>query len=495
MVQGICLGLKMKLSLTQKSFALVIIISIMTVGATYWLVFGSVSSGIRSYFVEKDKADIRPTINLLAKEYEKHGSWEYLNQNPHRLRHDIAVGLEADSPAPPPVPHGPPGGPPGPGMNFARPPRLSRRQEELLSRTCLYTKEDKQLFGPSTTNLALDKIPILVDGKSVGYIKLINNNTDSQDFENVFVDNLRKNIYTICGFILTTSVFAAFIISREVSGPVRKIEKGLERLSDGEFTSRIELKRDDELGDLAFKVNELGKALGKHEQSRMQWMADTSHELRTPMAILRAQIEAFQDGVQEVNEKTLAVLHGEIMSLTGLVNQLYDLSRADLGRLSLRFKKFKPVGIIQDCIESFEARYKDKDITLESEHNDTEDAVVQCDSNMLKQVFSNLLENSLRYTDSGGKLKVTTKVENEKLLVYYDDSEPSVPNEHYEKLFERFFRVDSSRSRQLGGTGLGLAICKHIIESHSGGISASQSPLGGLRIEVWLPIEGRSQNG
>ncbi|MEZ4536755.1 MAG: ATP-binding protein [Cyanobacteriota/Melainabacteria group bacterium] len=114
---------------------------------------------------------------------------------------------------------------------------------------------------------------------------------------------------------------------------------------------------------------------------------------------------------------------------------------------------------------------------------------------MLKQLFSNLLENSLRYTDKGGKVLITSAIhENEKLSIAFEDSAPAVPADLYDKLFERFFRVDSSRSRLLGGTGLGLAICKNIVESHDGGISAGPSSLGGLKIELWLPLDRSAGN-
>ena len=485
---------KMKLTITQKTFLLVLATTLMTVAITFWLVFGSVSSGISSYFNARDKATIAPVVSFIESQYGKFGSWQFIKEAGPRLRHDLALTMQDE-----PIVDGPPHPPPymamhqpGPGGNFARPPRISSYQQEVLSRICLFDQNRQQLYGPTHLELGFEETPITISGKSVGYIKLVARAIETGGFESEFVENLRSNIYTIGGSILIFSLGAALLISHQITKPLKQIETGLKQLSEGEFTNRLDLKRSDELGDLASEINELAKALNKHEQSRMQWMADTSHELRTPIAILRAQIEAFQDGVQEVNSKTLGVIHSEIMALNGLVNQLYDLSRADLGKLSLRFKKFKPVGLIQECVESFEARYEEKNISLKTEFNDSYDAQVQCDPSMLKQVFSNLLENSLRYTDSGGKLKITTKIESEKFIIHYDDSEPGVPPELYGKLFERFFRVDSSRSRQLGGTGLGLAICKHILESHSGDITASQSPLGGLRMEIWIPLEGRS---
>lgn len=225
----------------------------------------------------------------------------------------------------------------------------------------------------------------------------------------------------------------------------------------------------------------------EQEKNQKEWMADTSHELRTPIAILRAQVEAFQDGVQEVNPKTLQVLHGEIMGLSKLVDDLHWLSRFDVGSLKHSFIAVDVVSTLQDISELFEERYAEKELTIDKSGITNETCTVYADNNRMRQVFINLLENSLRYTDKGGKLKLSLEKSPTAIILRFDDSHPGIPEELMPKIFDRFFRVEASRSRELGGSGLGLAICKTIIEAHSGTISAFKSELGGIRIEVVLP--------
>lgn len=237
-------------------------------------------------------------------------------------------------------------------------------------------------------------------------------------------------------------------------------------------------------------------AVAKVEQdnNHKQWMADTSHELRTPIAILRAQVEAFQDGVQEVNPKTLQVLHSEIMGLSKLVDDLHWLSNLDVGNLKHSFVPLDVVSTLQDVADMFEERYAEKQVSIDTSGITGEACTVYADNNRMRQVFINLLENSLRYTDNGGKLKLSVEKSPSAVVLSFDDSEPGVSEELLPKIFDRFFRVEPSRSRELGGSGLGLAICRTIVEAHSGTISASKSELGGIKIQIVLPT-ARSLRG
>ena len=233
--------------------------------------------------------------------------------------------------------------------------------------------------------------------------------------------------------------------------------------------------------------NKTTELTSTQEENQKQWMADTSHELRTPIAILRAQVEAFQDGVQAVTPKTLQVLHSEIMGLGKLVDDLHWLARFDVGSLKHSFIPVDLVSTLLDVADLFEERYAEKGLTIDKSGIANEAGTVYADNNRMRQVFINLLENSLRYTDQGGKLQLSMQKSPLAVVLYFDDTHPGIPEDMLPKVFDRFFRVEASRSRELGGSGLGLAICKTILEAHSGTISASKSDLGGIRIEVVLP--------
>lgn len=229
--------------------------------------------------------------------------------------------------------------------------------------------------------------------------------------------------------------------------------------------------------------------LRTHEEVHRNWVADTSHELRTPLAILRAQIEALQDGVQQPNAKTLNVLHKEVMHLSKMVDFLHDLAKSDLGELKYEMVPVDISSVLEDALEAFEERMQSKEISIDAGSITEGPRIIKADADRLKQLFINLLENSYRYTKRGGKIKISLQEQGDNLSVIFDDTEPSVPDEILEKIFERFIRGEGSRSRQTGGTGLGLAICKTIAEGHGGTIAASHSPLGGLQIRITIPLE------
>ncbi|MBF0154902.1 MAG: response regulator [Magnetococcales bacterium] len=233
----------------------------------------------------------------------------------------------------------------------------------------------------------------------------------------------------------------------------------------------------------------LSAALKSQEEqnlNRRRWMADISHELRTPLAVLRAQVEAMQDGIHPADATTLGVLHGEVMGLSRLVDDLYLLARADLGALSVEMNPVEPLAILEDLLESFAQRLAGAGITLEMHLPAERPWVTLGDPRRLRHLLTNLVENSVRYTDAGGRLLVTVVVEADALLVRFDDTPPPVPVEELPRLFDRFYRAESSRSRDHGGSGLGLAICQGIVAAHGGTIAAAPSPLGGLRIDVVL---------
>lgn len=291
-------------------------------------------------------------------------------------------------------------------------------------------------------------------------------------------------------FIVVSS--SAILIPRRILARLNEIKESAKKMSRGDLSVRIKLdsdgenNHDDELNSLATELNLLADALERRSSAQRQWIANTSHELRTPLSIIQAQVEAFQDGVREVNPKSLNTLHKDILGLGKLVEDLHWLARFDIGTLKHSSIPTDLVLTIQESLDSFAERFRDKQIKLETQMPAT--SIVNGDENRLKQVFFNLLENSLRYTNDGGTIKVTLIEDKNNAIIYFDDSEPGAQAETLAQMFDRFYRGEASRSRTFGGAGLGLSICKNIVEIHSGTIKANNSPLGGVRIEIVLPL-------
>lgn len=195
-----------------------------------------------------------------------------------------------------------------------------------------------------------------------------------------------------------------------------------------------------------------------------------------------------QDGVRQPGEATLRSLHTEVLRLTKLVEDLHLLSLADCRNLRVEKAPVKPFDLLKEIVDQFRTRLEQKRIGVQLALGTDEPVILEGDADRLVQLFSNLIENSLRYTDSAGLLRIYARHTEDRLTICFEDSAPGVPEEALDRLFERLYRVDKSRSRELGGSGLGLAICKQIVEIHGGTIGAYDAPSGGLLIRIDMPL-------
>ena len=242
------------------------------------------------------------------------------------------------------------------------------------------------------------------------------------------------------------------------------------------------------MGQLAADFNALALTLGETDTARRQWVADTSHELRTPLTVLRAELEALLDGVRPFDHAAVESLQAEVSRLTALVEDLGELARSDRGLLRMRRVELDPTEVLDKTVTSFRPRFEARDLSITLNFGAGSWRVL-ADRGRLEQIFGNLLENTLRYTDAGGALRINAAAHDDALVLRFEDSAPGVLAGDLPRLFERFFRADPSRSRAHGGAGLGLAICQRLIEAHGGTLVASHSSLGGLRLDLSLPLE------
>jgi two-component system sensor histidine kinase BaeS len=256
----------------------------------------------------------------------------------------------------------------------------------------------------------------------------------------------------------------------------------------------VAVQGSDELALLGKTFNDMAQRLDTVEASRRAWLADAAHELRTPLAAMRAEIEALQDGVRTFDERTALRLHRQVIRLGQLVDDLRSSMREPQGGL-LATAVF-PLSLLKEALDHTRDRFNARGITVDRSAIDRVSAsaqpMIDGDAHRLHQVFMNLLENTLSYTDAGGQLRIRATVDGawsgNRLTLHFDDSAPGVPETEMPRLFDRLFRGESSRSRELGGSGLGLSICRATIEAHGGTIDAQASDLGGLRVTLTLPL-------
>ncbi len=327
-----------------------------------------------------------------------------------------------------------------------------------------------------------------MDGKTVGWLGLRNEQSPSDPLNMAFLKEQARAFYLVGALMLTLAAVVAFLLSRHLLAPVRELINGTRSLTTRKFDTRISVNSSDELGQLAEDFNQMAQTLQQYEQLRQQWISDIAHELRTPLSILRGEIEALQDGLRQASPERIDSLHAEVVHMSKIVSNLHDLSLAESAALHIKKEPVKLVQAVRSCLQKFQGRFEERDIALADELGDAEAITIPGDKVRLMQVFSNILENTLRYTDSPGSLTVRQLGTTTDVFLQFSDTKPAVPTPSLPRLFDRLYRVDPSRSREHGGSGLGLSICKTIIEAHGGTIKARHAAAGGLQIEITLPL-------
>jgi len=333
---------------------------------------------------------------------------------------------------------------------------------------------------------------IEVDGRTVGWLAVVRGARPSDAMAYAFLEQLRSSLWLIVAAAVALSALAAVLLARHFRRPIRSLEDGARRLAEGRFDTRLPDARSDELGELARHFNALAGRLASAEDARRQWVADTSHELRTPLAVLRAQVEALQDGVRGATPATYDAMLRQVLALNKLIDDLYLLARADVGALECRPVVLDLWQLAAAQAAGFEARLQAAGLALELDAP-PERALVLADADRMRQVLDNLLENSLRYTAPGGRVRLGAHVAGPGLRLVLDDSAPGVPDDALAHLSERFHRVDASRSRAHGGAGLGLALCRRLLDAQGATLHFTHSPLGGLRALIHIPLAEDAQ--
>ena len=325
-------------------------------------------------------------------------------------------------------------------------------------------------------------------GQLLGYISIVKPGVSDNASNAVFLKDQLRVLGLTLVMALLLSAIAAYLLARQFTKPVNRMVAGTNTLAQGKYDLRLEKTSEDEFGNLVEQFNKLAAQLSAQEKAERQWMSDTSHELQTPIAVLRAEIEAMQDGVRKADKKTLSTLHQSVTRLSALVKDISQLSNAREGRLVVNWTREDISDMAAQAAQKAQGLIEDAGLTLETNLQDG--LMVECDAMRVGQLLDNILTNARRYTHAPGEIKLTVKTDdNEHVMIRLDDSNNCPPEAAREKLFDRFYREDQSRARISGGSGLGLSICKLIVDAHNGQISAEPSPLGGLAMIIKLPLE------
>ncbi len=312
--------------------------------------------------------------------------------------------------------------------------------------------------------------------------------------ERKFLDAVNHSLWIAGGVALAAALLLGLILSRQITAPLKRLTLASRRVAAGDFSQRVELNSRDELASLAEAFNAMAANLARNEEQRKQLLGDIAHELKTPLAVISGNLEAMIDNVVEATPERLASLREESLLLNRLVTDLRDLSLAEAGQLPLHIGSVDLAELAKGATAGVQTQAGDQGITLEVELPEALPAVM-ADPDRIGQVLRNLLSNALRYTPERGTIRVSAEPHMNGsgfVEVTVADTGSGIPAEELPRVFDRFYRVDRSRTRSSGGTGLGLSVAKQLVEAHGGRIWAESKPGAGSAFHFTLPVDPKA---
>lgn len=333
--------------------------------------------------------------------------------------------------------------------------------------------------------------PILSRGVTVGSVMVTSQEAPEETPEpsvSVFTTALNRSLLWTGLAAGTAGILLISLLSRRMLAPVRELSAAARLLGQGDTSQRVSPKGGDEVAELGRAFNSMASDLERAEQQRKMLMADIAHELRTPLSNVQGYLEAIKDGLLQPDGRTIDTVHEQVMQLARLVEDLRLLALAEAGDLPLHRQPGSLVDVLQRSIDAVKPRADASGVQLFLEAQEGLPPV-EMDSMRIAQVVGNLLENAISYTPRGGQVAVTASLSEANLArVSVADTGIGIPGEDLPNIFDRFYRVDPSRTRATGAAGLGLTIARGLVEAHGGAIYAESVPGQGSRFTFELPL-------
>jgi two-component system sensor histidine kinase BaeS len=447
----------------------------------------SVDRGMLEYVNTREASSLSPAIAAIAAIYEQGGNLSRFRNNARDLNRFVENNRRELSTARPPrrEPAARNGGRNQLRDRPRKPPPPPPRPRGPPNEYSLFDQQRLLIAGnPEFGNQIL--LPVDSDGKIVAWLGMRKRREITDNYELNFLENTQDILLVTSVILILISISFTLPLARHLVSPIRKIADTIHTLNLGQYDASLSTKRSDEFAQLAGDINELSDTLKENDSLRKRWLADTSHELRTPLAILQGEIEAMVDGIRPMNEARLQSIHQEILHLSRLVADLQELGSADIGGLSYRKEKTNLSDLLSQQILHHESVALQKNISMALFC--PPDIFLKADPQRFNQLMDNLINNACKYTDENGNIDIRLIVDEDSINLSIEDSNPGVPDDALDKLFDHLYRVENSRNRNTGGSGLGLAISKRIVEAHQGTIVASHSSLGGVKITLNFPV-------
>lgn len=432
---------------------------VLTVAASGFYYLSFIRS-LDTYLDERQQEQVERLAEHLGSLYQQGNSWDFLLNDPRRLGRLYRLAGDGDA---------------------GRGQRGEMRHLQLLD-------HNKQvLLGPPAPPKLRTEIAIEADGRIVGYLTHPNQDAIRDKLSDRFRDRQQGFVAWMLAVGVGLSLLVSWLLARHLVAPILALTQHAQTLQEGDYVSRLEDHRRDELGTLSRQLDLLSERLEQGQQARQRWLSDIAHELRTPVAILKGELEALVDGIRPLHLEAIKALESETTQLAHLIDDLRDLALADGGNLRYQFQQQDLARLVTDVLESYQHALAQHHLTVTADLPDV--AIASIDPVRIRQLLDNLLQNTVKYTHDEGQVLIQLKPQGNQWQLTLEDSAPGVPDTALPLLFDHLYRVESSRNRRTGGAGLGLAICLRIAEAHGGTLKAEHSPLGGVRITLTLPGE------
>jgi two-component system, OmpR family, sensor histidine kinase BaeS len=453
------------------SFILVVLVSVFGV---VWIARQNSATAVRAFMYRGGMSGTGGLVSALQVYYQEHGSWQGvadLLNTPRGHGQGMGQGMMGQ----------------GQGMN-------QRLRVADASGVMIADTTNPVPSGSLSRSEMSAAIALQVDGQTVGYL-LPEGGMPFNRADETFLINSLTNAALTAGLIAGgVALVLALLLAYNLMRPVREMTAAAQRLGGGDLSQRVQVHGSDELAVLGHTFNQMADSLQQAQKSRKAMTADIAHELRNPLAVQRAHLEALQDGIYPLNVENLQPVLDQNLLLTRLVDDLRTLALADAGQLQLEYVPTDLAELVMRVVDRFRAQAAAYQIALRLGLPEQISSPVWVDPMRIEQILSNLISNALRYTPRDGFIEITLTRLSGRVRVEVRDSGPGIPTESLAQIFERFYRVDRSRSREEGGSGLGLAIARQLAEVHGGTLQAANHPEGGALFTLEVPDDLQQRN-
>ena len=332
--------------------------------------------------------------------------------------------------------------------------------------------------------------PIMINGITYGGIFLCSPVPEIQQT----IEGMLEVLFLSGMLGLIMAVVLIYFFSKRLTKPLLEVNKAAKIIADGNFDRRLSIDSNDEIGQLADSFNYMAESLEKKDQDRRLFVASVAHDLRSPLTSIQGFVQAMKDGMipEEKYDYYMGIILEETQRLTVLTNNIVDMGRTQENVLKLDITDFDINELISDVLDIFEHRFREKKLSCRLVMDDSE-TIVKADRKEIHRVLHNLLDNAIKFTPEGGTVEIETSVhENEqKAYISVSDSGCGIPENEKRRVFEAFYKTDSSRGADKMGSGLGLCAVKEIINAHGEIIVCKDSKIGGSRFEFSLSLSDK----